>query len=87
MRTEQEAAKDMQRILRNGERVLANCSAKPAEESFSFGAETDVSYFYVTNARLIWLSGNNDGVLSIPWKYMTAVRQGKKRFRVCPRFG
>lgn len=82
MRTEQQAAKDMQRILRNGEIVLANCSAKPAEDSFTLGIpETDVSYFYITNARLIWLSGNNDGVLSIPWKYMTAVRQGKKRFK------
>ena len=24
---------------------------------------------------------NNDGVVSVPWKYMTAIRQGKKRFK------
>jgi hypothetical protein len=27
------------------------------------------------------MSANNDGVVSVPWKYMTAIRQGKKRFK------
>jgi hypothetical protein len=82
VRNEKEAANDMQRIIRGGENVLANCEGKPAEEFLSFGnPETDRSYYYVTNARMIWMSANNDGILSIPWKYMTSVRQGKKRFK------
>ena len=81
MRSGQAADADMKRIQRTGERVIASCSCKPAEESLSFGGGSDISYIYVTNARMIWMSANNDGVVSVPWKYMTAIRQGKKRFK------
>jgi len=82
VRSEKQAANDMQRIMRAGERVLASCVSKPAEESFSIGIpESDDAYTYVTNARLIWMSANTDGALSVLWKHMTAVRQGKKRFK------
>jgi hypothetical protein len=81
MRSVQNADADMERIQRSGERVIASCSCKPAEEYLSFGGGSDVSYIYITNARLVWMSANNDGVISVPWKFITNVRQGKKRFK------
>ena len=81
MRSVQGAEADMRRIQRTGERILAFCSCKPAEESFSLGGGSDVSYIFVTNARLIWMSANNDGVISVPWKYITAIRQSKRRLK------
>jgi hypothetical protein len=83
VRSLQMADADMKRIQRSGERVIASCSCKPAEEDFTLalGGGSDVSYLYVTTARMIWMSANNEGVVSVPWKYMTGIRQGKKRFK------
>ncbi len=46
-----------------------------------FRAGCSRSYIFVTNARLLWMSSNNDGVVSIPWVYMTKIRIGRKRFK------
>jgi hypothetical protein len=73
---------DMQRIIRSGEQVLAQCSCTPAEETLRFGTGgSDISYLFITNARWIWMSSNNDGVVSVPWHWMRKVTLGRKRFK------
>ena len=80
MRTEREAEADFKTITREGERLLAHCSCKPAEETINLGTSS-VSYLFITNARLIYMSANNDSVLSVPWDCMTKIRLGRKRLK------
>lgn len=80
MRNERQAEADFINVARDGESLLATCSCKPAEETFTLGA-SDVSYLFITNARLIYMSANNDKVLSVPWGCMTRIRLGRKRLK------
>ncbi len=80
MRSEHQAEADFRIVAREGESLLANCSCKPAEETINLGT-SDVSYLFITNARLIYMSANNDSVLSVPWGCMTALRLGRKRLK------
>lgn len=80
MRSERQAEADFRIVAREGESLLANCSCKPAEETINLGT-SDVSYLFITNARLIYMSANNDSVLSVPWGCMTRIRLGRKRLK------
>lgn len=82
MRSSSEAQIDMKRVTREGENLLAWCKGSEAEETLNlFGQDSSNSYFFVTNARLLWMSSNNDDVLSIPWNFMTELRIGRKRLK------
>jgi len=80
MRSKQEAFEDMKLISRDGEEVLAWCKGTPAEDKENIFTAIP-SYIFVTNARLLRLSINNDGVVSIPWLYVTEIRIARKRLK------
>lgn len=84
MRTQQGANADMQRIVRSGEQVLAQCSCTPADEMgrlLAASYPSNTSFQFITNARWILMSANDDGVLSVPWNSVDKVTLGRKRFK------
>lgn len=82
MRTSSEAARDVERVLRTGEVILASCNSQTVEPQIILGGGGVQTHFiYVTNARLIWMSANNDGMLCIRWAYMTTLDIGRKRLK------
>lgn len=83
-RTAHKAHEDVQRVLREGEQVLSSCTSRQLNAGgiISMGPnEVDTTYIYTTNARLIWMSANNDGMVCVRWRYLTSVRLGRKRLK------
>lgn len=81
MRSEREAEADFRIVACDGESLLANCSCKPAEETFTLGT-SDMSYRFITDARLVYMSANNNTkVLSVSGDCMTSIRLGRKRLK------
>lgn len=81
VRTLAQAKLDLERCMRSGEQVFAQCTSEEVEPGLVFGGGVSTAYIFLTNARLAYMSANNDGMLAVRWKYMSAMEFGKKRFR------
>lgn len=86
MRTFGQAKLDLERCMRQGEQILAQCTSEDVEPRLILGGGISTSYIFLTNARLAYMSANNDGMLAVRWKFMTAMEFGKKRFKPTIRF-
>lgn len=82
-RTAAQARTDVQRVLRDGEVVLTFCTSKQVRPHLLVPdvKETHIAHICTTNARLIWMSANNDEMLCVRWKYLTAAKFGRKRLK------
>lgn len=77
-----QAKQDVSRVLRDGERVLASCVSEPVDNVIPVGpGGVSTVFIFVTNARLMWLSANNNGMVSIRWRFMTEIAIGRKVFQ------
>ncbi len=82
MRTFAQARKDLERYMRSGESILAECKTEDVEPpELILGGGTAKAYIFLTNARLAWMSANHDGIVAVRWKNVTSMDFGKKRFK------
>ena len=81
MRTFTQARKDLERCMRSGERIVAECKTEDVEPSLVYLGNSSEAYIFLTNARLSWMSANNDGIIAVRWKHMISMGFGKKRFK------
>ena len=80
-RSEAQARKDMMRVMRLGESILAFGLTKPLENRSLFPVEDDRSWMAITNARIFDLPVNNNGIDNWLWSELEYVTLGKKRFK------